>query len=303
MDHLLTPHGGPVQVRSQFQFMQSAFKAAIAQILSNRTAVEKGFIISGVNAEETTDGDNVTVTVEDGVICLNGEPVPVPAQSVVRSLTEVAYLVIEEVGVDTTPVLVNGQSVNVKMHRFGKLVVGNSYPSNDDHCKVDAPTMNEINKALLNQERSLQPLDILPTALTTDEIAQWYNPSGMGIPDTPGAGRALCNGLNGTPDLRGLTVVGAVTGVPASGAGLPTIVEKNWEINEVFGEEQHKLLINEMPSHTHEHTRAEGGHGFAGGSEANASTGYQQSNTTPAGGNQPHNNIQPSRALVYVMVL
>lgn len=299
-------------MRSQMQFLQDAFKSTIQQILSNLTAVDPMFIISGVNAViDAPDEGNVTVTVQEGVICFNGEPIPVPAQEVTHAPDQVAYFVVEEVGVDTTPVVVQGQSMNVKMHRYAKLTVGSNYPSASTHCKVDAPTMNAINKTLMGESINLQSLDILATAMSTVEMGTYYDATGLGVSGTPGEGRALCNGLNETPDLRGLTIVGAVNGVQAGTQELPNGVEKNWGIDEVFGEDKHKLDIKEMPRHRHsyqDYQVASGGSGFSGGTTshattANNNTGYQGGDPDDDNNTKPHNNIQPSRALVYVMIL
>ena len=65
----------------------------------------------------------------------------------------------------------------------------------------------------------------------------------------------ICNGLNGTPDLRGFTLVGAIRNVP--GGALNPIVDPanpdnpNWAIGDVAGENKHLDTINEMPTHTH----------------------------------------------------
>jgi microcystin-dependent protein len=69
----------------------------------------------------------------------------------------------------------------------------------------------------------------------------------------------LCNGLNGTPDLRGRSVVGAVNGVPggvmdaAINPSNPdnSLQNVNYAINEKFGKNFHKLSVAEAPSHGH----------------------------------------------------
>jgi len=55
------------------------------------------------------------------------------------------------------------------------------------------------------------------------------------------AGWALCNGANGTPDLRGRFVLGQ-----GSGTGLTAR-----PMNQTGGVERHALTVAEMPSHTH----------------------------------------------------
>lgn len=130
----------------------------------------------------------------------------------------------------------------------------------------------------------------------------------------------LCNGNNGTPDLRGRVIVGAVRNVPG---GTPdTAVDPanplnpNWAINDKQGENAHLLTIPQLPSHTHGITDAGHSHPYAGelpdgrGSDgskeatpATKQTGlaYTGISINSTGGNQPHNNIQPSIAGYYIM--
>lgn len=298
--------GAPAHVIEHFEFFQNAVKGSFEMLLSNRTSQHQMFIISGLNPviDEPEEGD-VTVTIDQGVVCFNGEPLFVPAQEITHDPSEVAYIILDEVAVDATPVTAMGQSVNAMFHRFGKLVKGSNFPAADQHIKLDALTMDDINRSLMGA-RSLQELDIIPTAMTTTELQAWYDSTGLGIAQTPGEGRALCNGLNGTPDMRGLVAVGAVNGVQAGVQPLPGPVAKQWDINEVDGEESHELTIDEMPEHSHVHNmvnttpQSVGGNNLDGGTLNRTTFPH---NTTDTGGSQAHNNIQPSRALVYVMIL
>jgi microcystin-dependent protein len=66
---------------------------------------------------------------------------------------------------------------------------------------------------------------------------------------TAPSGWALCDGTNGTPDLRGRFVLSQ-----GQGSGLT-----NRLINQVGGAETHTLTVQEMPSHTHTGTTASNG--------------------------------------------
>jgi len=147
----------------------------------------------------------------------------------------------------------------------------------------------------------------------------------------------LCNGQNGTPDLRGRTIVGAIRSVP--GGSLDAAVDPavstfnpNWELSMKFGEGGHTLTIPETPAHTHGVTDPGHKHNilgqtggdnndnnnttrFAGGDKGQNESGFFFTNTTAcqtattgitlgsSGGGQPHNNIQPSMGANYIMYI
>lgn len=126
-------------------------------------------------------------------------------------------------------------------------------------------------------------------------------------------GWVLCDGENGTPDLRDKFIIGA---------------GKTYDTGSEGGEAKHTLTIYEMPSHNHSASSSSAGahshtlgadrdtaYGTYGSSIHGASTGadsYKGStNVTGAhthtitisetGGGQPHNNLPPYYALCYIM--
>jgi microcystin-dependent protein len=111
------------------------------------------------------------------------------------------------------------------------------------------------------------------------------------------------------PNLQSLTAVGM-----GQGTGL-----RNWPIGGVFGEANHTLLIGEVPTHQHTVTGG-GGVSFAAETRAPDATAYlgrwdgraysSSANTTlsgqtvsPAGGSQPHPNVQPVSVLNFCIAL
>jgi microcystin-dependent protein len=166
--------------------------------------------------------------------------------------------------------------------------------------------------------------------------------------DSTGAGTGdwqkiyLCNGSNGTPDLRGRALVGATTGM-GGGAFDPSVDPNiigsgnpNYLLGTAIGANQITLGPTQIPSHTHTNTAVSivdehGGHlhnyetrvnnnraqfsnserevttwGLSTRQTATALTGITvDTNVTinPAGGGLPHSNIQPSLGCYYIMYI
>ena len=112
----------------------------------------------------------------------------------------------------------------------------------------------------------------------------------------PPTGWAICNGLNGTPDLRGRFILG-------SGRG-------NRPFKSSGGAETHTLTAAQMPYHTHTQNPGTGSTHFAvawgdgAGNWANQRYGMNSSQQTgPAGSTQAHNNMPPYYVLTYIIKL
>lgn len=90
------------------------------------------------------------------------------------------------------------------------------------------------------------------------------------------------------PDARGRTLVN-----PDNGASVSSV----FLLGQPYGEATHTLLPAEMPSHTHgtgsQERSANSGLGGVGGGGSMWDTGSALV-TDPSGGDQPHNNLQPS---------
>lgn len=111
-------------------------------------------------------------------------------------------------------------------------------------------------------------------------------------------GWVLCDGTNGTPDLRDRFILGAGTKYSYSKAG---------------GEDTHILSVDEMPAHTHDFSsKSEYFKGmYAGGIGSNLTYGTGCATTeegsggkpltiTYTGGDSAHNNMPPYYALCYI---
>ncbi len=133
------------------------------------------------------------------------------------------------------------------------------------------------------------------TSFTSGMIIIW-NGTLSNIP----SGWVLCDGNNGTPDLRGRFVLGVNSNTNRS--IVANQIEEIRELRTTGGEEKHILTISEMPSHNHPASKLRdnnntcncGGGGCACSVDWNNSTG----NT---GYSQPHNNMPPYYVLAYIM--
>jgi microcystin-dependent protein len=92
------------------------------------------------------------------------------------------------------------------------------------------------------------------------------------------------------PDLRGRAPIGSGQG---SGLTNRTLAQKS-------GEETHQLTIAEMPSHYHSVTSVTGW-GTNGWFSGSNWEDPHVTNTDPAGGDQPHNNMQPYAVVHFVI--
>lgn len=124
-------------------------------------------------------------------------------------------------------------------------------------------------------------------------IVAWYYST---VPN----GWALCDGTNGTPDLRSRFVIGSGQGI-----GLT-----NRPIGSYGGEESHVLSLNEIPSHTHTMPGDDMLESWAtrlSNISYDADSRYSGNGgifaTSSSGGSQAHNNMPPYYALAYIMKL
>ncbi len=109
------------------------------------------------------------------------------------------------------------------------------------------------------------------------------------------AGWQLCDGTNGTPDLRDRFVVGA-----RQDSGGISMTNVSGSLTKIGGEAKHILTIVEMPAHSHAYNEPTFYSRYDGHSSP-LCTGTQVSNTSSMGGGQPHNILPPYYALCFIM--
>ena len=124
-------------------------------------------------------------------------------------------------------------------------------------------------------------------------VAMWSGEADA-VPD----GWALCDGSNGTPDLRDRFVLGAGS---------------SYSVGDKGGEETHKLTTSEIPSHSHDYTPTSYSANLGMRAEASrinnntvislSSSSSAGKSTTSVGSGFAHNNMPPYYALCYIIKL
>jgi prepilin-type N-terminal cleavage/methylation domain-containing protein len=108
-------------------------------------------------------------------------------------------------------------------------------------------------------------------------------------------GWQLCDGSNGTPDLRDRFVVGA-----RQDYGGTAMTGVSGSLTKTGGEAYHTLTIDEMPAHSHTYNAPIFPSRYDGHSSP-LCTSTATSNTSTVGGGRPHNNLGPYYALCFIM--
>ena len=133
----------------------------------------------------------------------------------------------------------------------------------------------------------ISPMKVVQrSAIPVGMISMW-----SGSPNALPEGWALCDGSNGTPDLRGRFVVGYSN----------TDIDYN-AIGKTGGAKQITLTVDQMPAHTHTYNAP-----LTAGNHPGGSSGYDRPNlsesgfTGSRGGNQAHENRPPYYTLAYIM--
>ena len=124
-------------------------------------------------------------------------------------------------------------------------------------------------------------LNILPKGI----IVAWH-----GTQSTVPFGWVLCNGANGTPDLRSRFIVGT------GGGGL---TDYGW--GNTGGLESVTLTIDQMPGHTHGMPGDYGVNSSGSSRVTDFNGSSRRAETRATGGNQAHENRPPYYALAWIM--
>lgn len=167
-------------------------------------------------------------------------------------------------------------------------IVSKLFPSKESYQTVGTGTGTGYNSLVLADSSGNMNSIAFPKGM----IMAYYGSIGT-IP----SGWALCDGTNGTPDLRGRFILGVN---PNSNKN--TLLTAR-EINSTGGSETHTLTISEMPSHRHSAPYFNGNNSCECGGGSCACKVEKEKDTGTTGESQAHNNMPPFFTLAYLMKL
>lgn len=154
--------------------------------------------------------------------------------------------------------------------------------------------------ALTVADNSISTAKISDEAVTADKLSPDVTlslPAGSiimwaGAVETVPTGWQLCNGTNGTPDLRDRFVVGA---------------GNTYAVGNTGGAAQVTLTTDQLPAHTHSYSdkytdgnRQDGSHAWDATTDKNPTYTTENKNTGSVGGNQAHENRPPYYAVAMI---
>lgn len=204
-----------------------AFEQALCSLQTQTTSVTN--TVAGLNTGYTTT-------------CLSG----VNSTSTIKQVVQAIIVKLCAVSTDLTALTTNVNTNYVKLVDLNSLIaayLASIAPSAQYYTKMVPYTVVEYYGSLAGN----------------------FDITGKGILATGWDKVYLCNGLNGTPDKRGRSTVGAIIGV--GGGALDTEVNPsasafnpNYALNTKTGTNKIALTIDTMPSHNHATSVTDSGH-------------------------------------------
>lgn len=302
MDRYRPRQGTPISSWRHINYLQDGVQRAFESAFADYIALSQDFFIEGGDIISTPVGSDIQYDISEGYGCFKGEMMPVELISVVKAPTQVVFLEVIDSDDDVQPVVnLDGTLEYVMRKRTLRLKVDNVYPAS--YVDIGAPRKSTLD--ILRYKGRL----MMPGAMTP-----YYGPmtnfsiDGLGISGSIMDGWAICNGLNGTPDMRGMIPIGA-TNVPDSGA--PSFfggVQQATNVGQKVGADTLQLNADHLPEHTHqmddgnvEYSGGSGTHVLSPGTDYDMHHVFQHPtlpNVTP---NNAIDMRQPSFAVVWIM--
>ena len=268
--------------------------------------------------------DTRLTTVEDFITALQSGPyytacLTLPANPTLKQIIQ--QLLIEFCALKTRVSTLETTVANISSNLNTN--IGNFLLGHVNSCQTDAVVKTGTGATANVQLAGFVPVGgIILFAGNTS----WFDATGKGYANMPACGFALCNGNNGTVDMKGNVPVGATTmgGLPLTSITMGA----SYNLNDVGGEIKHTLVPGEIPSIGFTGTTTPSTaavvtpdvyeNGFKSSVSGNNGVGltsagsFQPSvglkvnipsltvNGTLAGGGTSHENRMPYRALFYI---
>jgi microcystin-dependent protein len=246
-----------------------------ARLNSMYNAHQREGVVNGCDV--TTSANNFDVQISSGKIIVNNTAVDVTATTVSHSTSDpedrIDLITADNNGAVSitqgTPAATSGQPIAPDM------------PNNQVLLSLVFVRSNstEILTGDINDDYRAEIVPGVPSG-----IIVMFGGAISNIPD----GWKLCDGTDGTPDLRDRFIAGA---------------GDEYSVNDTGGEESVQLTENELPSHTHEYTESNADNTNQepfGSTDIRVNDGVFQANTSSAGSDQAHENRPPYYALAYI---
>lgn len=289
MNKLKTDYSGGFPVKlDDLRWVDNSIRTSLKGILSAFGVADSTAIkLSGCNRTVSVG----IVTISEGYVSIGGEVCYVPEHTYSNpSLGQSEYWGIDITYDGAGTKTFQNESVNDTYEvRIGKISVG--IPPLGTTTYQNTKTIYEI----INSNIDTTPLGV---------IVMW-----SGAPENKPAGYELCDGENGTPDLRGRFVIGYDARItnPANG-----IWDSNYNtIGATGGEKEHQLTAAELPPHYHNvlmNNAADISEDLTGLIIPSATVGFVDYDpidisvsTSNSGSNQKHENRPPYYVLCYIM--
>jgi hypothetical protein len=251
--------------------------------LQNKQAYEA--ILAGLDDKIILSGCEVTVTgpgsadITAGFVYLNGTVMEIPSP---YSGVYPVYIH-EATAVNDTRDFEDGNTDIVATTRSAEFT---GTPSGDN-IEINPTSGYYLSTVIKRASYELE--DIKLVHITSGK----FDGTGLGLDYNVERGFALCNGSNGTPDLRGTFIVGLGTGDYAS-------------IGNTGGEETHLLTQGELPDFNLPYTinkdnNAIGSSGYFASSTGGGTAQSSNLSVNSGGNDEAHENRPPYYVLAYVM--
>lgn len=283
MKQLRSIQGGYPRRMDYLLNMQSELLAVANSMFGK---LNQDMVLSGC---DLTDHGNGTVSIGPGIVFVSGEVIRFDGAANIPSDLSKAFL--KDAIVYTEPkIFADGLSKQV--YAEAKAIIGD----------VTSITQIKVSTELYTLATYIR--DVAASYAVKGEYKDIYDFDGTFLTnfDSTGLGItaryqdwALDNGENGTPGSVGrvLISVGTFTD-PVTGQ------QTVYEMGDKVGERMHKLTIPEMPNHSHTYDKPRNENNVDAGGNSRFGA-IQNGNTGGVGGDQPHNNMQPSMAVYRII--